>query len=137
MSFSHAQPKSCPYASRHTHRLAGFGSKTFVQKTTRVYVVFYLKRKIKMSDEGADTLFQDVLKRTMDALKEQKVLIDHDRSRQVMNDFICHQSILRAVMTRADAPGILRDMLVEDLAQNSRDVSLALRAKEYLGGDVQ
>lgn len=72
-----------------------------------------------MSEEGADTLFQDVLKRTMDVLKEQKVLIDHDRSRQIMNDFICHQSILRTVMARANAPRILRDMLVEDLTQNT------------------
>lgn len=71
------------------------------------------------NDDDDAALFQEVLKRTMDVLKKQKVLIDHDQSRRVMTDFIHHQSILRTVMARTDAPSILRDMLVVDLTQNT------------------
>lgn len=67
------------------------------------------------SDDDDEALFQDVLERTMDVLKEQKVLIHHDITRQIMSDFIRHQAILRDI----NVPRILRDMLVEDLTQNT------------------
>jgi hypothetical protein len=71
------------------------------------------------NDDDDAALFQDVLNRTMDVLKKQKVLIDHDQSRRVMTDFIRHQAILRTVMACRDVPRILRDMLVVDLTQNT------------------
>lgn len=67
------------------------------------------------SDDDVEALFQDVLNRTMDVLKEQKVLIHHDITRQIMSDFMRHQVILRDI----NVPRILRDLLVVDLTQNT------------------